>query len=203
MKTITAVGIDVSKGKSTVAVMRAGGEVVVAPYDVKHSAEELMKLIKSVQQLEGEVRVVMEHTGAYYQPVAQTLAEAGIFVSVVHAKLVHDFGNNSIRRGKTDKKDSVKIANYALANWTSLPQYRREDEIRRELKTLNRQLNIYTKYETALKNNLIALLDGTFPGLNKLFSPETRAERTREVDRLRGEVLASRLRMFTLAKCFC
>jgi transposase len=155
--------------------MRPGGEVVIPPYDADHTAEELVKLAKSLLSLDGEVRVVMEHTGAYYLPVAQTLAEAGLFVSVVHAKLVHDFGNNSIRRGKTDKKDAVKIANYALANWASLPQYCRQDDIRRELKTLNRQLSLYAKYETALKNNLIALLDGTFPGLNKLFSPETRA----------------------------
>jgi transposase len=174
MDTITAVGIDVSKGKSTIAVMRPGGEVVTPPYDAAHTAEELTKLTKSLLSLDGEVRVVMEHTGAYYLPVAQTLAEAGLFVSVVHAKLVHDFGNNSIRRGKTDRKDAVKIANYALANWSSLSRYRKQDNIRRELKTLNRQLSIYAKYETALKNNLIALLDGTFPGLNKLFSPETR-----------------------------
>ena len=34
-KTITAVGIDVSKGKSTVAVRRPGGEVVLTPFQVE------------------------------------------------------------------------------------------------------------------------------------------------------------------------
>lgn len=174
MSNITAVGIDVSKGKSTVAVMRPSGEVVIAPYDVEHSKEGLTRLTERLLLLDGELRVVMEHTGAYYLPVAQTLAHAGIFVSVVHAKLIHDFGNNSIRRGKTDKKDAVKIANYALVHWLSLPHYCAQNDIRRELKTLNRQLSLYLKHETALKNNLIALLDETFPGLNKLFSPETR-----------------------------
>ena len=117
----------------------------------------------------------MEHTGVYYRPVAKTLLAAGFYVSVVHAKLTHDFGNNSIRRGKTDNKDSVKIANYAHANWSSLSQHEAKDENRQALKTLNRQLRLYSKCETALKNNLIALLDGSFPGANKLFSPETRA----------------------------
>ena len=172
---ITAVGIDVSKGKSTVAAMRPGGEVVLTPYDVPHTGAGLIKLVKDLAPLDGDVRIVMEHTGAYYRPVAKTLLAAGFFVSVVHAKLVHDFGNNSIRRGKTDKKDSVKIANYALANWTSLPQLTVVDDIREKLKILNRQLSIYTKHEVSLKNNLIALLDGTFPGLDKLFSKETRA----------------------------
>lgn len=35
---ITAVGIDVSKGKSTVAVRRPGGEVVLTPFQVNHPA---------------------------------------------------------------------------------------------------------------------------------------------------------------------
>ena len=33
---ITAVGIDVSKGKSTVAIRRPGGEIVRKPFTVKH-----------------------------------------------------------------------------------------------------------------------------------------------------------------------
>ena len=175
MKNIIAVGIDVSKGKSTIAAMKVGGEIVLVPFDVNHSITELNILVKTLRKLEGDVRIVMEHTGAYYLPVARTLISAGFFVCVVHALLIHDFGNNSIRRGKTDKKDAVKIANYALANWSSLLPQQAQDEIRQELKTLNRQLSLYTKCETALKNNLIALLDGSFPGANKLFSPETRA----------------------------
>jgi len=107
-------------GKSTIAVMRPGGEVVVMPFDVMHTADELMGLAHSLSQLKGTVRVVMENTSAYYLPVSTVLSEAGFFVSVVHAKLIHDFGNNSIRHGKTDKKDALKIANYALTNWASL-----------------------------------------------------------------------------------
>ena len=172
---ITAVGIDVSKGKSTVAVMRPGGEVVVSPFDVPHTAADIAALAASLQAIEGEVRIVMEYTGVYYLPIARSLSDAGLFVSVVHAKLVHDFGNNSIRRGKTDRKDAVKIANYALANWTSLSQFLPENVIRQQLKTLNRQYSKFNSMKIALKNSLIALLDQTFPGLNTLLSNESRA----------------------------
>jgi len=175
MEVITAVGIDVSKGKSTVAAMRPGGEVVIVPYDVEHNTEELHRLARSLKLLDGEVRVVMEHTSTYYLPIATILSKAGMFVSVVHAKLVHDFGNNSIRRGKTDKKDAIKIANYALANWTSLAPIQQQEDIRQELKKLNRQVNLYTKIEVALKNNLIVLLDQSFPGVNTLFPPYPKA----------------------------
>ena len=104
MENITAVGIDVSKGKSTIAVMRPGGEIVIMPFDVQHNIEELQNLARKLKLLDGETRIVMEHTGAYYLPVAKVLTETGFFVSVVHAKLVHDFGNNSIRRGKLTRR---------------------------------------------------------------------------------------------------
>ena len=39
---ITAVGIDVSKGKSTVAIRRPGGEIVRKPFTVKHQMRELL-----------------------------------------------------------------------------------------------------------------------------------------------------------------
>ena len=171
MEIITAVGIDVSKGKSTVAAMRPGGEVVIVPYDVGHSNDELQSLARTLKSIASDVRIVMEHTSTYYLPVTTVLSDAGLFVCVVHAKLVHGFGNNSIRRGKTDKKDAVKIANYALANWTSLMPLQQQEGIRQELKKLNRQLSLYTKIEVAMKNNLIALLDQSFPGINKLFPP--------------------------------
>lgn len=41
---MNCVGIDVSKGKSMIAVMRPFGEVVVSPFEVRHTASELSKL---------------------------------------------------------------------------------------------------------------------------------------------------------------
>ena len=114
-KTITAVGIDVSKGKSTIAVRRPGGEVVLVPFQVNHDAAGLSGLVKTLRGIDGDIRVVMEHTGMYWRPIALALKEAGFFVSVVNAMLIHDFSDNSLRKIKTDKADSMKIANYALA----------------------------------------------------------------------------------------
>ena len=78
---ITAVGIDVSKGKSMVAVRRPGGEVVLAPFQVKHDAAGLSSLVKTLRDVGGEIRIVMEHTGMYWRPIALALKEAGFFVS--------------------------------------------------------------------------------------------------------------------------
>lgn len=65
------------------------------------------------EKLFGEIRIIMEYNGNYWEPTAKVLHEKGLFVSVVNVLLVYN-GNNSIRKGKTDKLDAVKIANYCL-----------------------------------------------------------------------------------------
>ena len=60
---MNAVGIDVSKGKSMVAVMRPFGEVVASPFEVTHTDSELSKLAEMLKSLNGETKVVMECTG--------------------------------------------------------------------------------------------------------------------------------------------
>ena len=110
---MNAVGIDISKGKSMIAVMRPFGEVVASPYEVNHTFSELEELTRFLKSLKGETKVIMEYTGKYFEPIAKHLHEAGIFVSVVNAILVHNYGGNTLRRGKTDKKDAIKLAVYA------------------------------------------------------------------------------------------
>ncbi len=173
---MNAAGIDVSKGKSTVSVMRPLGEVVAKPFEVRHTGSELRRLADYLKSLDGETRVIMEHTGRYYEPVAQFLHDSGVYVSAVNPKLIKDYGNNSLRRVKTDKADSRKIAKYGLDNWVELRQHTPMDTIRYQLKTLNRQCGLYTKTRTMMKNNLIALLDQTYPGVNDLFGSPVRED---------------------------
>lgn len=171
---MNAVGIDVSKGKSTVAILRPQGIVVASPYDVPHTGSSLKELAATIKKLRGETRVVMEATGNYYEPIARFLHEQGIFVSVVNPMLISDFGGNTLRRPKTDKKDSVKLALYALTYWLDLKQYKPQENLRKSLKMLNRQYQFAVKQQTMLNNNLISQLDLTFPGINKLFTSPDR-----------------------------
>ena len=173
---MNAVGIDVSKGKSMVAILRPYGEIVSSPFEIKHFENDISHLIQHIKSIEGESRIVMEHTGRYYEPLAQQLSHAGLFVSAINPKLIKDFGNNSLRKLKSDKADAVKIARYALDSWTELKQYCLMDEIRNQLKTLNRQFDFYMKHKTAMKNNLIAILDETYPGVNDYFDSPARSD---------------------------
>lgn len=171
---MNAVGIDVSKGKSMVAILQPGDQIVAAPHEVSHTKEELVRLVKRLKELPGETRVVMEHTGRYYAPIASQLRQAGIFVSVINALLIHKYGDNSIRNVKTDRKDAVKLAKYALDRWSDLSIYTPEDENRSLLKMYSRQYNKYMKVRVMLKNNLISITDQAFPGINMLFSSPVR-----------------------------
>ena len=111
---MNSVGIDISKGRSTIAVMRPFGEVAISPFEVRHTDSELSELARRLKSLNGETRVVMEATGNYHAPVAKQLHDAGLYVSVVNAKLVHGYGNNDLRRVKTDRKDAIKLATMVL-----------------------------------------------------------------------------------------
>ena len=155
---MNAVGIDVSKGKSTVAILRPGGEVIASPFEVSHNPRELNELVTLIKSLDGDSKILMEYTGNYYLPVALFLQKSGLFVSVVNPILVKDYNNKSlsVRKGKTDKKDSLKLAAFALDRWNELPLFSAQSDTRTLLKAFNRQYNQYNKLKVMLKNNLIS-----------------------------------------------
>ena len=176
-------GIDVSKGKGMVSVLRPFGEVVAKPFSVGHTGSELKELADYLKSLDGETRVVIEHTGRYYEPVARFLHEEGIFVSAGNPKLIKDYGNNTLRKVKkvkTDKADARKIVRYGLDNRVELRQHTPMDTIRMQLKALNRQRGLYSKTKTMMKNKLIILLDQTYPGVNALFGSPVREDGTQK-----------------------
>ena len=59
------------------------------------TGSELKKLADYLKSLDGETRVIMGHTGRYYEPVAQFLHDEGLYVSAVNPKLIKDYGNPS------------------------------------------------------------------------------------------------------------
>jgi transposase len=157
-----------------VTAIRPMGEVTLTPYEVVHNELELEKLAYSIIGLGENTRVVMEATGRYHEPVAVALHELGIYVCVLNPIIIKQSGAGSVRKVKSDKKDAFKIAKYGLDNWTKLREYTPMDTIRQQLKLFSRQYNLYMKTSVSMQNNLIALLDKTFPGADKLFDSPAR-----------------------------
>lgn len=174
---MNAVGIDVSKGKSTVAILRPFGEVVRLPFDVSHDYGSLERLADQIICLDGESRVLMEATGRYHEPVAAALHERGIYVSVLNPLAIHRYNpDGKVRKVKTDQKDSMKIAKFILDHWTDLREYTPVEAVRQQLKIFSRQYNLYMKSSVALQSNLISLSDKVFPGVNEMFSSPERGD---------------------------
>jgi transposase len=168
VKSMISVGIDVSNGKSMVCIMKPYGEVIASPYEVAHTGPEISRLVGRLLALEGEIRVVMEATGVYHLPILYTLKQSGIFVAVINPLVMKKYAAISIRKGKTDKLDSVKIANYGLDNWFHLEDFQPSEDVYADLKLLEGQYQHYITLSVMSLNALTHLLDGVMPGIKPL-----------------------------------
>lgn len=165
-----SVGIDVSKGKSTVCIMKPCGEVLKSPFEMLHSVEFILRLVKLIKSYDEEVRVVLEDTGHYHLPVVTLLVENCIFTCCVNALRMKKFCSQSIRRAKTDKIDAVHIAQFGLTYWEELSPVKPPNDVYRELKLLARQYYQTVSMLVKARVNLSNLLDQTMPGIKDLMS---------------------------------
>lgn len=165
-----SVGIDVSKGKSTVCIMKPCGEVVKPPFDISHTADELECLVSLIKSFDEETCVVMEDTGHYHLPVAAYLSSHNIFVCCVNALRMKKFCSQSIRRAKTDKIDAVKIASFGITYWTELVQAYSAPDTYGELRFLARQYYQITGILVKAKVNFSNLLDRVMHGISNILT---------------------------------
>lgn len=160
-----SVGIDVSKGKSTVCIMKPYGEIVKSPYEVTHTKEDLATLVTFIKSQEEEVWTLMEDTGHYHWPVLLFLYEQGVRVTCVNSLRMKKYCSQSIRRAKTDAIDAVQIANYGITYWFELKPYVPRSDVFQELRTFSRQYYQYTCVGTKIRVNFQNLLDQVMPGI--------------------------------------
>lgn len=163
-----SVGIDVSKGKSMVCIIKPYGEVIKTPYVIEHTETDLGNLSDLIHEFEEECRIVLEATGVYHLPVLNYLKQEGFFVTVINPLMMKKYSSMNLRKGKTDKIDSIKIACYGIDNWFHLMDYSFSDDLYLELDTLCRQYNQYVSMKVKSKVNLSNLLDKTMPGITNL-----------------------------------
>ena len=165
-----SVGVDVSKGKSTVCILKPYGEIVSSPFEVEHIEKELESLDTLLSRLDGEIRIVMEATGIYHLPVLTFFHDRGYFVSVINPFAMKKYAkNNSIRGTKTDKLDAMMIANYGIEKWFKLQKYEGDEETYAELKILGRRYRYYMELHVKALQELTHILDYVMPGIKKKF----------------------------------
>lgn len=164
-----SVGIDVSKEKSTVCAMRPFGEIVVMPFEINHTDSALSELMRMIKRLDTDSKVVMEATGIYHLPVASFLRENGLFVSVINPYEMKLYRAQDLRKVKTDKRDSMTIANYGIDKWFDLREFTPQEDVYAELRLLGRQYRFFMESRIDHLLNLTHLLDYTMPGVKACF----------------------------------
>lgn len=104
---------------------------------------------------------MLEATGHYHLPAVTQLLEANVFVCVVNALRMKKLCSQDIRKAKTDKIDSMKIAAFGLTYWQDLKRTQPTDEVYRELWLLSRQYfqlaSMLTKAKIAMAISLTTL----------------------------------------------
>lgn len=165
-----SVGIDVSKGKSTVCILKPYGECLFKPFEVLHTKTDLESLDSILQRLNGEIRIVMEATGIYNLPILTFLEEKGYFVSVINPCAMKKFAkDNNFRGVKTDNRDSITIANYGIEKWFKLQRYSEFGLEYEELKLLGRRYRYYMELHVKALQELTHMLDYVMPGIKDMF----------------------------------
>lgn len=163
------VGIDVSKGKSTIAILSIEGEIIEEPFEITHDIDGLEFLEDKLKKLpKDDLKIVMEETGTYHLPVLGYLLDKEYFVTAENALKIKKYLDRGLRKAKTDKKDSYKLAEYACDNWFKLNKVRENDEIYNELRFLSRQYLATIAVQIKQKINFSNLCDLLFPGYYQL-----------------------------------
>lgn len=168
------VGIDVSKGKSTVSILSMEGEIIEEPFEIEHTIDGFNLLEEKMKKIPKEdLKVVMEETGTYHLPILGYLLDKDYFVTAENALKIKKYLDRGLRKAKTDKKDSYKLAEYACDNWYKLNKVIENDEIYDELKFLSRQYLATISVQTKQKVNFSNLCDLLFPGYYQLLDDNT------------------------------
>ncbi|WP_330671222.1 IS110 family transposase [Blautia producta] len=145
--------------------------MVCSPFEIQHVERDLEDFHKLLQKLDGEICIVMEATGIYHLPVLTFLHDNGYFVSVVNPFAMKKYAkDNSIRGAKTDKLDSMMIANYGVEKWFKLQRYEGDEGTYAELKLLGRRYRYYMELHVKALQELTHILDYVMPGIKKMFN---------------------------------
>lgn len=172
--TMIAVGIDVSKAKSTVAVLNSDGSIRAKPFTMHHTLSDMDAMVKYLNDLDESFTILMEYTGHYHYPVLKKLQEEGFPVCLVNPYQMKKYGDVEIHKAKTDKKDALRIAKYALEKSYMLTPYTSLEQKYEDLKFLSRQYNQRISMVSYTKTQLTNLLDETMPGITSLLKLKSR-----------------------------
>lgn len=153
IKLVAVLGIDISKNKFDVALLK-DGKIKNKVFENNPPGFEALTKWLAKQEIEGDARAhaCMEATGTYGEALGLYLADQGHVISVVNPVRVKGFGMSMMARTKTDKSDARVIARFCEAMkpaaWTPPSQEMRD------LRALVRRLHALQEMLLAEQNRL-------------------------------------------------
>ena len=112
-----AVGIDVSKGKSTVAILNGDGSIRAHPYEMNHSKAELDALIKYIKAVDDHPIILMEPTSHYHYPVLKAFLDAGLSPSTYQSGQLTSSYAHMEKRGSRYLRYALFNAAIYVCHW--------------------------------------------------------------------------------------
>lgn len=148
------VGIDISKLTFDVAISSSEGKYKYLKFANNH--EGFMMFLELLNA--SESICVMEASGPYYLKLATFLSEQRIKVCVVNPLIIRRFSQMRMSRAKTDKKDSMLIAEYGKTEkptlWQPEAAYVLElKQMQAYLEQLNKNRTGFTVQKEAFNQN--------------------------------------------------
>ena len=137
MKQMYYIGVDVSKGKVDIAVLNSAKEVVLEQI-IKNEVKALNRffrvLIRKLKIENEDILVCCETTGIYNHPLEVSCAQLNIFLWVESAFKIKKAASDL--RGKSDRKDASRIAEYAIRYEDRKYRFEPQDDVTQKLDDL-------------------------------------------------------------------
>ena len=164
------VGIDISKYKHDFCIISNTGEVIVENLSFENNKKGFQELLEKLKPYnKSDVHIAFEATGHYSMNLELFLNDQGYSFMKMNPLVIHQFLKaRSLRRTKTDKADSLTIANYLM----SVPYKPNSDLLYNifTLKSLCRSRELLIKERSKFQILLTNELDKTFPELKPFFN---------------------------------
>ena len=164
------VGIDISKFKHDFCIISNAGEVIVENSSFENNKKGFQLLLDQLKSYDkAQVRIAFEATGHYSSNLESFLNNQEYSFMKINPLVVHQFLKaRSLRRTKTDKADSLAMANY-LMSVPYVPNSKVLYHIN-SLKSLCRTRELLIKERSKFAVLLTNELDKSFPEVKAFFN---------------------------------
>jgi transposase len=146
MKFRNIIGVDTGKETLEFAVLKEGNEAAITT--VPNSSKKLEAFIKSLSVSLKETLFCMEHTGIYCLPLQKVLEKLGANIWMESAVRIKK--SSGLTRGKSDKMDALRIADYAETNQKKVKLWQPERKVIMSLRVLLSQRSRLIKSKNLL-----------------------------------------------------